>query len=517
MDSHIIASNAQKKERIKKPKLSKPIITTAHEEIVTTVTTVATDVIHQLDQTKEEETSEKTKAPPKQRKSKKDKEADAAATIAANDVDPVVSTPVATDSITNNKPKRGRKPNKIIVPSIINDDLNHTNLIENVADAQTVLLEKNESVLVQNDATCVNEPDDANETVDADDVLHPSTVVVNAKQISKKRGRKPKGGKIVQPPSICDSIKQNKPNIILHLKCFMKDLQSNNVVSANNQIESYNFPINKNDLNFDILSSSSSSSSNFSVNLNNLNATNNYSNNDIFSEKSANSDNESPSTAAASATNKSSSGGGAVECCENGSSSSSNTNGIISKREQKDVWKKMRVLEHQLHTNNISDKKSCCFWDSCEFDNPPVHIPKYFINDSYQVYGCFCSPECAVAHLMEENIDNSIKFERYHLLNHIYGKNCNYTRNIKPAPPPHYLLDRFYGNLNIQEYRSLLRKDRLFLIVDKPLTKILPELHEDNDDFILNNKIIPSNNYQIKKNVQKNMQKNIINEQFGIC
>ena len=29
----------------------------------------------------------------------------------------------------------------------------------------------------------------------------------------------------------------------------------------------------------------------------------------------------------------------------------------------------------------------------------------------------------------------------------------------------------------------------LFLLVDKPLTRILPELYEDND-FIINNKII---------------------------
>ena len=52
------------------------------------------------------------------------------------------------------------------------------------------------------------------------------------------------------------------------------------------------------------------------------------------------------------------------------------------------------------------------------------------------------------------------------------------------------MLEKYYGNLNIQEYRSLLRNDKLFLIVDKPLTRILPELHEDNDDFIINNKII---------------------------
>ena len=40
----------------------------------------------------------------------------------------------------------------------------------------------------------------------------------------------------------------------------------------------------------------------------------------------------------------------------------------------------------------------------------------------------------------------------------------------------------------------------MFLIVDKPLTRVLPELHEDNDEFIINNKIIPtSSNYNLKK------------------
>jgi len=58
--------------------------------------------------------------------------------------------------------------------------------------------------------------------------------------------------------------------------------------------------------------------------------------------------------------------------------------------------------------------------------------------------------------------------------------------------------------LSIQEYRNLLKSERLFLIVDKPLTRILPEIHEDNDDFIINKKIIPSNNYQgqLKKKIK---------------
>jgi len=135
------------------------------------------------------------------------------------------------------------------------------------------------------------------------------------------------------------------------------------------------------------------------------------------------------------------------------------------------------------------------------------------------VYGCFCSPECGVAHLMNEPIDSSIKFERYYLMNFIYGKIFNYCKNIKPAPSPYYMLDKYYGNLSVPEYRSLLRNERLFLIVDKPLTRVLPELHEDNDDFIINNKVIPSNTYHIKKKIQRKNQtkNNILNEKFGLC
>jgi hypothetical protein len=81
------------------------------------------------------------------------------------------------------------------------------------------------------------------------------------------------------------------------------------------------------------------------------------------------------------------------------------------------------------------------------------------------------------------------------------------------------MLEKFYGNLSIQEYRSLLRNERLFIIVDKPLTRILPELLDDNDEFILNSKIIPSNNnYQLKSRMQKRKadKNSIVNEKFGM-
>lgn len=321
------------------------------------------------------------------------------------------------------------------------------------------------------------------------------TLVKPGKQTLKKRGRKPKGGKIIQQSMIIDSPKNDKPNVILHLKCSMKDLHNTNSNSnsgTNNIIESYTFSKNTN-LCYDVIGSeniNSVTTNDKSKNsINTLSSMNSLSSNN---DKSMNDDNDYDYEEA--------------------------NNNNIKETTTKELWKKLKQLEHNLHINNVNNKKSACFWDTCEFDNPPVYIPKHYINGTYHVYGCFCSPECGVAYLMNENIDSSTKFERYHLFNHIYSKMYDYKKNIKPAPNPYYMLEKYYGNLSIQEYRSLLRNERLFLIVDKPLTRILPELHDDNDDFILNNKIIPSNNnYQLKSRMQrkKPSKNSILNEKFG--
>ena len=285
-------------------------------------------------------------------------------------------------------------------------------------------------------------------------------IIIDTK-IPKKRGRKPKGGKIIEniKPSI--SVQEIKPNIILHLKCNSKDLD---YINKNQLLESYNFSDNKiNNLAYNFIKEK-----------------NNYLVDSVKEEKNIISENNDPE------------------------------NSI------KEIYKKLKDLSINLHTNNLPDKKSSCFWCTYDFDNPPIYIPKHEINGSYHCYGCFCSLECACAFLMEENIDQASKFERYALLNYVYGKLYNYEKNIKPAPNPYYTLDKFYGNLSIQEYRKLLKTERLLLIVDKPLSRQLPELHEDNDDFLINNKVgINISRYKIKKGQSNLSKSSIMQDQFN--
>jgi len=142
------------------------------------------------------------------------------------------------------------------------------------------------------------------------------------------------------------------------------------------------------------------------------------------------------------------------------------------------------------------------------------------------VYGCFCSPECACSYLKNEKIDDSTRWERYNLLNNLYSKIYNYEKNIKPAPDPFHTLEKYYGNLTIEEYRKLLNNERLLIVVDKPLTKILPELYEENNELpniygnLLNNKNNTNNNtsktkYRLHRNEPTVTKKTLLTTNFN--
>lgn len=279
-------------------------------------------------------------------------------------------------------------------------------------------------------------------------VLDSSTNVVH-----KKRGRKPKGGKLIEDKKEVIEVIQ-KPNIILHLNCKLSEITSNelkynpnidNIIEFDNNYNIFN-TTNSETLN---TNSNSNSVNVNSVNVNSVNV-NNVNVNPFLYEKKQLNDNIA---------------------------------------DNKNIYKKLQDLSKQLKSNNIT-KKCACFWCTYDFDNDPIMIPKYELKGIYHCYGNFCSPECAASFLMNENIDSSKKFERYYLLNNVYCKIYNYEKNIKCAPSPFYMLEKYYGNLNIQEYRKLLKNERLLLLVEKPLAKLLPELYDENEDYILNNKHI---------------------------
>ena len=276
-------------------------------------------------------------------------------------------------------------------------------------------------------------------------------------QPPKKRGRKPKGGKIVKANvNIHETIVENKI-YILHLKCKMSDINDNLFQS----VDTYNPNI-----------------------VEHIDTYNSFKDKDTYTILETNPETKDKEENIITQNKQ--------EIIEN---DKNNVN------DKKMINIKLKELEKSLSINCVS-KKSACFWCTYDFNSTPIHIPKLYHKEKYEVYGCFCSPECACSFLYNENIDTNTKFERYQLLNYIYGSIYNYKKDIKPAPNPYYTLSKYYGNLSIQEYRQLLEFDRLILVIDKPLTKIYPEIHEDNNEFetIYENKISLKKNNRINKN-----------------
>lgn len=293
--------------------------------------------------------------------------------------------------------------------------------------------------------------------------------------VPKKRGRKPKGGKIVKKEINLEEKSFDNQIIILHLKCKLNDLNDSLFKNINSQI---NYDPN-------IIKEVQAYSKDENEQFYNLNTTND-------SEVIYNVIKDSKDTT--------------IE--EN----VTNDKDSIKERQKnkKNIHNKLKELELLFNNNNVN-KKSDCFWCTCDFTTHPIFIPSVYHKEKYEVYGCFCSPECAASYLFKENIDNNTKFERYQLLNYIYGKVYNYEKEIKFAPNPYYTLNKYYGNLSIQEYRQLLEYDRLILVIDKPVSKIYPEIHEDNNEF----ETLYENKLYLKKNVKAD-KNHVLNNVFSL-
>ena len=287
----------------------------------------------------------------------------------------------------------------------------------------------------------------------------------DVKEPGKKRGRKPKGGKLIIKSLEQENQVISLPNIILHLKCSSKDVFEYDT-HLNTQITdplSYKPLPPPEIMTYNDYEPDATTSNTFSK----------YENSQSTSITI-------PSQLAY--TNESSTCRICSQNYKHGSTDDDDDSLVL----MKDITMKLKQLRIQYFKNTLQDKKSACFWCTYEFDSPPCYIPKQEFDKNILGYGSFCRPECAVGYLMKESLDDSTKFERYHLLNRIYSKAYAFKKNIKPAPNPHYLLDKFYGSLSIQEYRKLLNSDHMMLVLEKPMTRILPELHEDNEEFILN-------------------------------
>jgi len=191
--------------------------------------------------------------------------------------------------------------------------------------------------------------------------------------VPKKRGRKPKGGKIVKKQINLEENSFDNQVIILHLKCKLNDLNESLFENINSQIN-YNTNIIKevkayskdgNEAYYNL-----NKSQNEEVVYNVIDGVENK----IIQENDV----------------------------------SEKVNIKEKQKNKKNIYTKLKELEILFNNNNNNiNKKSDCFWCTCDFTTEPIFIPSLYHKGKYEVYGCFCSPECAASYLFKENIDTT--------------------------------------------------------------------------------------------------------------
>jgi len=132
-----------------------------------------------------------------------------------------------------------------------------------------------------------------------------------------------------------------------------------------------------------------------------------------------------------------------------------------------------------------------CWWCCHPFNSIPCSIPEKIIDDTFIVYGIFCSPECGAAYLFNDcnHSDSQDIWTKYSLLNLLYKDMYN-DKQIEQAYS-RQVLKIFGGPLSITEFRNTTNKS-LYQVNMPKLKSIIPTIGQSN--------IHPSyssNNYKI--------------------
>lgn len=144
-----------------------------------------------------------------------------------------------------------------------------------------------------------------------------------------------------------------------------------------------------------------------------------------------------------------------------------------------------------------------CYWCCHKFDTPPFGIPVKYIDRKFEVYGCFCSLECAAAYNFDaKDGEHGEIWERNSLINFV-AKRIGYEKSVKRAPS-RLALNIFGGHLNITDFREYCHTSKLININFPPMMTLTQQIEEVNESDITNEfKYIPVDTNRIDRYKQQ--------------
>lgn len=146
--------------------------------------------------------------------------------------------------------------------------------------------------------------------------------------------------------------------------------------------------------------------------------------------------------------------------------------------------KKMKmelVLKDSKTGQQIIPEKTdiCCWWCTHNFDGAPFFIPEKFHEETYEVFGCFCSYNCAAAYNLNMN-DHNV-WNRYSILKKMYSP---FIDNIEEQviAPAREVFEKFGGTLTYEHYlKNIKTNKKEFRLIMPPLVPIVPYIEESTN------------------------------------
>ena len=128
-----------------------------------------------------------------------------------------------------------------------------------------------------------------------------------------------------------------------------------------------------------------------------------------------------------------------------------------------------------------SESNVACFWCCEHFTGRPCVVPSQIVDQVWQVYGNFCTPQCAMAYLLSEILDTHTRWERIALLNRLYASSCH--GRVYPAPSRESL-QRFGGPISPEDFRAICEEQRIRVDIHlPPMVSILASMDTKPIDF----------------------------------
>lgn len=93
-----------------------------------------------------------------------------------------------------------------------------------------------------------------------------------------------------------------------------------------------------------------------------------------------------------------------------------------------------------------------CWWCTYTFNNIPCFIPDKYSSDTFYVFGCFCSFNCAMAYNL--GLGDYKVSERTSLIRKLYYT-LKGTNDDIPIAPQREILTKFGGHVTIEEFRNV--------------------------------------------------------------